>query len=121
MLVDENVLPEEIDEGFTEKLLSKGGVVLLENEDQRMLHLVLVLRPLGNAREENDKHLLDGLIVKETAGDSYAFDHEFGNLINVVGVLPVLEPFLVMILLELLSEDGPESSQNRLVECVNLD
>ena len=86
-----------------------------------MLQLGLVLRPLSDAREENDKHLLDSLIVKETAGDSYAFGHELGNFINVVGVLPVLESFLIMILFELLSEDGPESSQNRLVECVDLD
>ena len=86
-----------------------------------MLQLRLVLRPLSDAREENDKHLLDSLIVKETAGDSYAFGHKLDNFINVVGVLPVLESFLIMILFELLSEDGPESSQNRLVECVDLD
>ena len=68
MLIDEEVLPEELDEGLAEKLHSQSGVVLLEDEAQRMLLLGGVLRPLDDAREENDKHLLDAFLVKEIAG-----------------------------------------------------
>ena len=38
-LLDEQVLPEELDEGIAEKLYPQGVVILLEDEEQRMLLL----------------------------------------------------------------------------------
>ena len=98
MLLDEEVLPEELDEGLAEKLHSQCGVVLLEDEAQRMLLLGGVLRPLDDAREENDKHLLDAFLVKEIAGHLHDFGHVSGNLLDVVGYFPVLKSLLVVIL-----------------------
>ena len=98
MLLDEEVLPEELDEGLAEKLHSQCGVVLLEDEAQRMLLLGGVLRPLDDAREENDKHLLDAFLVKEIAGHLHDFSHVSGNLLDVVGYFPVLESLLVVTL-----------------------
>ena len=98
MLLDEEVLPEELDEGLAEKLHSQCGVVLLEDEAQRMLLLGGVLRPLDDAREENDKHLVDAFLVKEIAGHLHDFSHVSGNLLDVVGYFPVLESLLVVTL-----------------------
>ena len=96
-------------------------VVFLEDEDQWMSLLGGVRRPLGDAREEDYKHLLDALCVKETFGHLQFLDHEFDNLVDKFTVLPLLKPLLVMIFFELLSKEGPKSSQDRLVECVDLD
>ena len=80
-----------------------------------------VRRLLCDAREEDDKHLLDALLVKETFWHLNCLAHKSANLVNEFRVFPVLEPFLAVTLFELFAEDGPESSQDWLVECVDLD
>ena len=103
MLADEVVLPKELDEGFTEKVHPQGVIVLLEDAEQRMLLLGRVRRPLDDAREENEKHLLDAFSVKEILGHLYALAHKLAYLLKVVRGVPVLDPFLVVIPFELLA------------------
>ena len=96
-LLDEEVLPEVLDEGVAEKLHPQRVVVLLEDEEQRVLLHGSVCRPLDAAREEDDEHFLDAFLVKETFGDLYVLTQKFGNLPNVVRVGPALEPLLIVI------------------------
>ena len=105
MILDEEVPPEELDEGISEELHSQRGVVLLEDKAQRMFPLGGVRRLLGDAREENDEHLIDAVLVKEIAGHLQDFGHELGNLSKVVRDFPVLKSLLVVILFELLAEN----------------
>ena len=103
VLADEVVLPKELYEGFTEKVHPQGVIVLLEDAEQRMLLLGRVRRPLDDAREENEKHLLHAFLVKEILGHLYALAHKLAYLLKVVRGVPVLDPFLVVIPFELLA------------------
>ena len=102
-LLDEEVLPEVLDEGVAEKLHPQRVVVLFEDEEQWVLLHGSVRRPLDAAREEDDEHLLDAFLVKETFWHLYVLTQKFGNLLNVVRIAPALEPLLIVILFKLLA------------------
>ena len=121
VFLDEDLAPEELDEGVAEELASEIVVVLSEDEEHWTLFHVLVHGPLDDAGEEDDEHLADAFLVEKLLGSFHVFDHKFGNLLREISDGPVLEPLDVMIDFELLAQDGTKSSQDRLVEGVNLD
>ena len=121
VFLNEYLAPEELDEGVAEELASETVVVLSEDEEHWALLHVLVHGPLDDAGEEDDQHLADALLVEKLLRSSHVFDHKFSNLLLEIRDGPVLEPFDVVIDFELLAQDGTKSSQDRLVEGVNLD
>ena len=121
VFLDEEVLPEELDERVTEKLCSQSVVVLFEDEKHRGVLHSLEGGPLDYAREEDDQHLRNAVLVEKTIGHLYTLEHVFGNLLRKVRDCPVLEPLHVVIDFKLLAENRSESSQDRFVECVDLD
>ena len=82
---------------------------------------MFVLELLDDAREEENEHFLDMLCFEQHFGHVFEFRHERCDILNVVVDAPVLEAFDILVELELLSERGAESSQNRLVERIDLD
>ena len=119
--LDEEVPPEELDKRITEELRPQSVVVLPEDTEQRTLLHGLVRGPAGDAREEDDEHLVDALRVKEVIRHTHLLAHECSHLLNEFSSFQVLEPFHCFFSLKLLSEGGSESSQNWLVERINLD
>ena len=121
VFLNEYLAPEELDEGVAEELASEAVVVLSEDEEHWALLHVLVHGSLDDAGEEDNQHLADALLVEKLLGSFHILDHKFGNLLREIGDGPVLEPLNVVIDFELLAQDGTKSSQDRLVEGVNLD
>ena len=121
VFLDEYVSPDELDEWVTEELSSQVVVILFENEKHRALLHVLVGGPLGDAREEDDEHLVDCLLVQEMFRSLNILNHKFSDLFREVRDRPVLESLNVMIYLKLLAKYRSESTKNRLVKGVDLD
>ena len=73
------------------------------------------------AGKEQDKHLLNVHFVNELLGDVESFIHKDVNMFSVLTIGPKIDFFRASDFVELLAEIIPECSQDRFVNCVNLD
>ena len=119
--LDENIPPEELDERITKEQGSQIVVVFFEYQEQRTLLHALVCRLLDTAREEDNQHLIDAILVKEILGRLHMLNKKFGDLLSEVGDCPMLEPLHIIMEFKRLAEERSESSQDWLVECIDLD